>query len=50
MRMVSRSFLWSSEPSGSEVRVEDDGAEVADGGFFLGGVERDLGAEIATSG
>ena len=23
--------------------LKDDGAEIADGGFFLGGVERDLG-------
>lgn len=32
---------------GGDVGVEDDGAEVADGGFFLGGIEGDLGAEVA---
>ena len=31
---------------GLEVRLEDDGAEVADGGLVVGRVERDLGAEI----
>ena len=30
-----------------DVGIEDDGAEVADGGFVGGGVERDLGAEVA---
>ena len=30
-----------------DVGIEDDGAEVADGGFVGGGVQRDLGAEIA---
>ena len=30
-----------------DVGIEDDGAEVADGGFLIGGVERDLGAEVA---
>ena len=29
-----------------DVAVEDDGSEVADGGFFFGGVEGDLGAEV----
>jgi hypothetical protein len=29
------------------VGVEDDGAEVADGGFVGGGVQGDLGAEVA---
>jgi hypothetical protein len=33
--MVSRSFLWSSSPSVFEVVVEDDGAEVADGGLVV---------------
>ena len=31
---------------GLDVGVEDDGAEVADGGFILAGVQRDLGAEV----
>ena len=30
-----------------EVAVDEDGAEVADGGFVSGGVEGDLGAEVA---
>jgi hypothetical protein len=33
-------------PSSIEVVVEDDGAEVADRGFILAGVEGDLGAEV----
>ena len=33
-----------------DVGVEHDGAEVADGGFLVGGVEGDLGAEVARSG
>ena len=30
----------------ADVGIEDDGAEVADGGFFIGGVEGDLGAQV----
>ena len=30
----------------ADVGIEDDGAEVADGGFILAGVEGDLGAEV----
>jgi hypothetical protein len=34
-RMVSRSFSWSMEPSVVEVVVDEDGAEVADGGLVV---------------